>query len=108
MRSVTAGRHMHTTSQRKETTVPKPSTLPGAPCWIDLLSSDTDASRAFYGELLGWTSESTGDEFGGYINFSRGGGMAAGCMRNDGETRMPDTWTIYLASDDAEKTVATA
>ena len=24
----------------------------GAPCWIDLMSSDTDKSRAFYGELL--------------------------------------------------------
>ena len=28
----------------------------GAPCWIDLMSSDTDKSRAFYGELLGWTA----------------------------------------------------
>ena len=24
----------------------------GAPCWIDLMSSDTGKSRAFYGELL--------------------------------------------------------
>ena len=34
----------------------------GAPCWIDLMSSDTDKSRAFYGELFGWTSEAAGEE----------------------------------------------
>ena len=32
----------------------------GAPCWVDLTTSDTDRSRRFYAELLGWelTSES--------------------------------------------------
>src|SRR6185312_10611745 len=37
----------------------------GAPCWIDLMSADPDKSAAFYGELFGWTAESTGDEYGG-------------------------------------------
>ena len=41
----------------------------GAPCWIDLMSSDTDKSRAFYGELFGWTADEPNEEFGGYINF---------------------------------------
>ena len=27
----------------------------GAPCWIDLFTSDTDGARAFYAELFGWT-----------------------------------------------------
>lgn len=39
----------------------------GAPCWIDLYTSDPDASRSFYGDLFGWTSEDAGEEFGGYI-----------------------------------------
>ena len=38
--------------------MPKLDGVPtGAPCWIDLMSSDTDKSRAFYGDLFGWTSE---------------------------------------------------
>ena len=42
----------------------------GAPCWVDLFTSDLDRSLAFYSELFGWTSESSGEEFGGYVNFS--------------------------------------
>jgi predicted enzyme related to lactoylglutathione lyase len=83
-------------------------TRPGVPVWIDLFSSDTEASRAFYGQLLGWTSESAGPEYGGYINFSKDGALVAGCMANDGSTGVPDVWSVYLASDDAEKTVAKA
>lgn len=80
----------------------------GAPCWIELFSSDTDRSRAFYGEILGWSSESSGPEYGGYINFSKGGARVAGCMANDGQTGVPDAWTIYLATDDAKATCDTA
>ena len=29
----------------------------GAPCWVDLMSSDAEKSTAFYGELFGWTAE---------------------------------------------------
>ena len=80
----------------------------GAPCWIDLYTSDPDGSRAFYGELLGWTSEQAGEEFGGYISFSKDGQPVAGAMRNDGSTGMPDVWSVYLATDDIRKTVETA
>src|SRR4029079_18303105 len=54
------------------------------------------------------TSESAGDEYGGYINFSKDGVQVAGCMRNDGSTGAPDTWTIYLAAKDAAATVDAA
>jgi predicted enzyme related to lactoylglutathione lyase len=76
----------------------------GAPCWIEVFTSDPDKSRAFYGELFGWTSEETGEEYGGYVNFRKDGVYVGGCMRNDGQAGMPDVWTVYLASDDAEKT----
>ena len=77
----------------------------GAPCWIDLFSSDTDKARAFYGELFGWTSEQGGEEVGGYITFAKDGVTVAGCMHNDGETGMPDGWSVYLASDDIKASV---
>jgi predicted enzyme related to lactoylglutathione lyase len=89
--------------------MPKRDAAPiGAPCWVDLFTSDPDASRAFYDTLFGWTSESAGDEYGGYINFSKDGIAVAGCMRNDGQSGMPDLWSVYLATDDAEATVAAA
>jgi predicted enzyme related to lactoylglutathione lyase len=89
--------------------VPKRDVAPvGAPCWIDLMTSDPHASRAFYGELFGWTSEEAGPEYGGYINFSLDGLPVAGGMRNDGESGMPDLWSVYRATDDAAATVDAA
>lgn len=38
-----------------------------APCWVDLYTSEPEAARRFYGELLGWVPESDPDpEAGGY------------------------------------------
>jgi predicted enzyme related to lactoylglutathione lyase len=75
----------------------------GAPCWIDLFTSDTDTIRSFYGGLFDWTSEDAGPDYGGYINFSKDGAPVAGCMHNDGSTGTPDAWSVYLATDDAQK-----
>ena len=80
----------------------------GAPCWIDLYTSDPDKSRAFYGELFGWTSTVGGPEFGGYITFEKAGQAVGGAMHNDGSAGMPDVWSVYLAVDDARKTVEVA
>ncbi len=89
--------------------MPKRDSAPiGAPCWVDLFTSDPDRSRAFYGELFGWTSEEAGEEYGGYINFSKDSQGVAGCMKNDGASAMPDVWSIYLAVDDAVKTAEAA
>ena len=83
--------------------MPKRDVAPiGAPCWVDLITSDPDRARAFYGELFGWTSEDAGPEYGGYINFSKDGMRVAGGMRNDGSSGMPDVWSVYLATDDAQ------
>lgn len=77
----------------------------GAPSWIDISTSDQAATRAFYEGLFGWTSDEPDPEMGGYLNFHHNGERVAGCM-----TAMPDSptdvWTVYLASDDAERTCA--
>jgi predicted enzyme related to lactoylglutathione lyase len=89
--------------------VPKRDTAPvGAPCWIDLFTSDPDQSRSFYADLLGWKAEEPNEAFGGYFNFSKDGVLVAGGMRNDGEGGVPDHWNVYLAVEDAEATVAAA
>src|SRR6476660_5189128 len=79
----------------------------GAPCWIDLFTSDPDRSRAFYTELFGWKAEEPNPDFGGYWNFSKDDVLVAGGMRNQGGGA-PDCWSVYLATADADTTVASA
>ena len=76
----------------------------GAPCWVDLMSSDVARSRAFYGDLFGWTSEEPDPNLGGYWNFSKDGVLVAGGMSAQ-DPNMPDFWSTYLATDDAAKTL---
>ena len=77
----------------------------GAPIWIDLMTSDTDGARSFYGQLFGWECEDPNPEFGGYANFTLDGQRVAGLMAKQDES-MPDVWSIYLEVTDAEKAVA--
>jgi predicted enzyme related to lactoylglutathione lyase len=80
---------------------------PGAPIWVDLSSSDTDRSRAFYGGLFGWTADEPNPDFGGYANFRLGDDHVAGLMG-----AMPgaptDLWSVYLQVDDAAAAVERA
>lgn len=80
----------------------------GAPCWIDLGTSDPDRSMAFYTELFGWTVQSAGEDYGGYFNFSTGEHQVAGGMGIDPQSGMPEAWMTYLAVDDAAATTAAA
>lgn len=82
------------------------STPAGAPCWVDLFTSDPDTARTFYGELFGWTAEAADEEYGGYFSFYKDGALVAGGMLNDGSQGAPDSWTTYLAVDDADKAAA--
>ena len=84
--------------------MPAPTLIAGAPCWIDLYSSDADRAAAFYGALLGWDATDPGPEYGGYRIWQRDGKAVGGCMGNDGAENIPDAWTIYLTSDDADRT----
>ena len=89
--------------------MPKRDSAPlGAPCWIDLMTSDRERSIAFYCELFGWTSEDAGEEFGHYVTFSKDGVRVAGAMGNDPASGAPDGWSVYLASADAQATADAA
>jgi len=72
----------------------------GTPCWVDLLSSDVDKSKSFYTELFGWTSQDTGEEFGGYVNFQSDGYQVAGMIGNAPGSGSPDAWTTYISTAD--------
>lgn len=99
----------HSTALEKGTDMTVRDAVPaGAPCWIDLMSSDTERSRDFYSELFGWTAGDASEEFGGYFMFTKNGIPVAGAMPTPAGFELPDQWGIYLAVDDARKTVAAA
>jgi predicted enzyme related to lactoylglutathione lyase len=89
------------------------TTVTGAPCWVDLMTTDTERSKEFYGQLFGWTAEEPNPEFGGYFNFRKDGALVAGCM--PAMTGAPQSgpgpasvWSTYLAAADARKTLDAA
>ncbi len=43
----------------------------GAPCWTDLLTSDTERASRFYTEVFGWTAGEGTPEYGGYFMFMK-------------------------------------
>ena len=77
----------------------------GAPCWVDLWTSDVQGSRVFYSALFGWEAQEPSSEFGGYFMFTRDGVPVAGAMGAMGDTPAGNIWTVYLACDDIDKTL---
>ncbi|WP_018760649.1 VOC family protein [Arthrobacter sp. 135MFCol5.1] len=89
--------------------MPQPTFAPGDPCWIDLMTSDTERAREFYSRLFGWTyQEGDQETYGGYITALANGLPVAGMMKNDGESGYPDVWTTYLRVEDIKATAAAA
>lgn len=77
-----------------EGTTPMAAFAEGTPCWVDAQLPDLEAGKRFYGELFGWTFDAATGEA------RIGGKRAAGLVpKRDG--RMPTTWTVYLATEDA-------
>ncbi|WP_125615248.1 VOC family protein [Specibacter cremeus] len=80
----------------------------GAPCWIDLITSDLAGAKSFYHDLFGWTYE-TGDEekYGGYVMAFKDGLPAAGLMQNPGtDDGYSDMWSTYLRVANLDDSVA--
>jgi predicted enzyme related to lactoylglutathione lyase len=93
------------------TTIPDVSTgvnVTGAPCWVDLLTSDTQQARDFYPQLFGWTALEPSPEFGGYFMFTKDDVPVAGCMPVPEGVEEHDVWSTYLAVADARATAERA
>jgi predicted enzyme related to lactoylglutathione lyase len=89
--------------------VPTRTTAPiGAPCWIDLATTDVEGAVAFYGALLGWVAVAPDPTRAGTITFALGDRAVAGCHPNPTDSGRPDGWSVYLASDDAHVAVTAA
>ncbi|MGI5272583.1 VOC family protein [Nonomuraea sp. CA-218870] len=75
--------------------------LPGSPCWVDLGSSDLEASASFYSGLFGWRFEPAME---GYGLWQIGGDTVAavGTVMEEGAG---PTWMIYFQTLDCDETV---
>jgi predicted enzyme related to lactoylglutathione lyase len=78
----------------------------GAPIWVDLTTSKPGEARAFYEGVFGWTSEVSGEAYGGYVILNCNGAPVAGLGENPQPGEAPDGWVVYLNSSDIAATAA--
>ena len=79
----------------------------GSPCWVDVMSPDTDAAKVFFAGLVGWDADDQFDPDGNYVytNFTKDGKIVAGMGAQPPEMAgMPAVWNTYIAVDDPEAT----
>lgn len=82
---------------------------PGTFNWVQLMTPSGEASRAFYGELFGWTFET--DEGDGSIQVYTQGKEAAGMYEMSPEMReigIPTHWMSYVSVASADAATARA
>lgn len=81
---------------------------PGAPCWVDLGTTDVAAAQTFYSEMFDWTYLDTVAP-GGYRMCYLGAHPVAGMwplMPDAVASGLPSAWTTYLACVDIDAAVA--
>ncbi|MTD15862.1 VOC family protein [Nakamurella sp. YIM 132087] len=85
--------------------------VPGAVAWDEYHSKDFATSRAFYGDLFGWTYRvmSDTDDFR-YITAEVDGNPVGGMMDSAGflPEQVPSHWAVYFTVEDADAAQATA
>jgi predicted enzyme related to lactoylglutathione lyase len=76
----------------------------GTPCWVDL-GADVEKAQAFYSSLFGWDIQQYEPAEMEYWGCFLNGKRVAGLGRQQ-DTSQPTVWTTYLATDNADDTVA--
>ncbi|MCP5369003.1 MAG: VOC family protein [Hyphomicrobiales bacterium] len=76
--------------------------------WNELMTRNTEAAKAFYTAILGWSHETMDVGAGPYVVWKAGDEVVAGMLdindeRFDGA---PDNWMSYIAVDDVDAVVA--
>jgi predicted enzyme related to lactoylglutathione lyase len=83
---------------------------PGTFCWIELMTTDSEGAKKFYGGLLGWTFEDSAMPDGGTYTMAKVNGKDTGGIFEMGAEMkgMPPSWGSYIAVDDADATTKKA
>jgi hypothetical protein len=78
--------------------------------WDELMTTDVEGAKRFYGEVVGWESRDMDMGNGAvYTLFGTGGVDRAGCMAVPAQAAgMPPAWLTYLGVDDVDATVEKA
>ena len=75
--------------------------------WRELMTPDTEKSRAFYGELFGWKFDNSKYEaLENYIMFSAGDAEIGGFVPCDEAQKLPSYWIGYVSVDDLDERTA--
>ncbi|VAW81098.1 hypothetical protein MNBD_GAMMA15-558 [hydrothermal vent metagenome] len=75
----------------------------GAFSWNELMTTDVNAAKTFYGELFGWVLEDMKTCDMGYTMARAGDKEVAGIMAMPPEAGgMPPTWGAYVTVDDVD------
>ena len=80
----------------------------GTPSWVELITPDQSAARAFYGKLFGWSFDDhdMGDMGHYYIGTVEGDEIAGLSGPMPGMEDHPAFWGVYLAVDDVDAATA--
>jgi hypothetical protein len=77
------------------------------PAWVDLSSSDAEASRAFYARVFGWQVEVNPDpQYGGYA-LAKLDGKDVGGIGPAQSPDAPTAWSIYIGTEDIDALATT-
>jgi predicted enzyme related to lactoylglutathione lyase len=75
----------------------------GAISWSELLTSDMNAAKSFYGQLFGWAYEDAPMDDKTYTLVKVNGEEVAGIMTTPPEAgQMPPAWGVYVTVDDVD------
>lgn len=84
-------------------------TSEGVFVWDELLTSDVEGAKQFYGAVVGWTTADMDmGEMGVYRIFSSGDAQRAGCMPLPDGMEAPPHWLTYVGSEDVDASTAKA
>ena len=77
--------------------------------WRELLTTDVEAAKGFYGELFGWAFNGMDMPNGGtYWIAQVGDSRVGGLMKKPDEVPAPSHWAAYVSVDDVDAAVARA
>jgi predicted enzyme related to lactoylglutathione lyase len=81
----------------------------GAFSWFELMTTDVEAAKSFYSQLLGWTTKDMPMGDMNYTVTSVEGEDVGGIMPMPPDAgEMPPSWGIYITVNDVDATVSKA
>jgi uncharacterized protein len=78
----------------------------GTPCWVELMTTDPEAAKSFYGQLFGWTYDDMPMPQGPVYSMAVKDGAVAAITAQPPDMAaqsLPPIWNTYLAVDDVDE-----